>query len=202
MVAFRRDVDRRNFLRLAGLVGVGAGLVVGGVAAPVFSGTALAAASGDVDILNYALTLEYLESEFYSQGLAANVLSGREMELVSPIEQHEKMHVSAVMSTVSKLGGTPVDKPTIKFPDGTFGSREKFLSTAAQFEELGVSAYHGQVPLIDSGDVLGAAASIAGVESRHAAILAQLTGGSPLPNAFEQPKSMDDVLPMVKPFIS
>ena len=202
MVAFSREVDRRNFLRWAGLVGVGAGLVAGGVATPVFAGTAFAADSGDVGILNYALTLEYLESEFYSQGLAANVLSGREMDLVSPIEQHEKMHVAAVTATVKKLGGTPVAKPTIKFPDGTFGSREKFLSTASQFEELGVSAYHGQVPLIKSGDVLGAAASIAGVESRHAAILAVLSSGKPLPNAFEQPKSMDDVLPMVKPYIS
>jgi Ferritin-like domain len=92
--------------------------------------------------------------------------------------------------------------PSIKFPDGTFGSRDSFLKTASTFEELGVSAYHGQVPLIMSADVLGAAASIAGVESRHAVILAQLSNGQWLPNAFETPKPMSDVLTAVKPYIS
>jgi hypothetical protein len=103
---------------------------------------------------------------------------------------------------VKKLGGTPVAMPSIKFPDGTFGNRDNFLKTASTFEELGVSAYHGQVPLIMSADVLGAAASIAGVESRHAVILAQLSNGQWLPNAFETPKPMSDVLTAVKPYIS
>ncbi|MBA2310009.1 MAG: ferritin-like domain-containing protein [Pseudonocardiales bacterium] len=216
VVAFGRDVDRRNFLRWAGLVGVGAAFVVGAGAAPAFASTLApgqsptpspspgggASSTGDLGILNYALTLEYLEAEFYTQGLAANVVSGREMELITPIKAHEQAHVAAIMATVTKLGGTPVAKPTIKFPDGTFGGRDKFLQTASTFEELGVSAYHGQVPLIMSADVLGAAASIAGVESRHAAILAQLTGGKPFPDPFEQPKTMSDVLAAAKPFIS
>lgn len=212
VVAFTRDVDRRNFLRWAGLVGVGAAFVAGAGAVPAYASTTVpgqglvpgqdASSTGDLGILNYALTLEYLEAEFYKQGLAANVLSGREMELVSPIEAHEQAHVDAITATVKKLGGTPVAMPSIKFPDGTFGSRDMFVKTASTFEELGVSAYHGQVPLIMSGDVLGAAASIAGVESRHAAILAQLSGGMPLPNSFESPKQMSDVLAAVKPYIS
>lgn len=210
VLAFGREVDRRNFLRWAGLVGVGTAFVVGAGATPAFAATRSSAlvpgqdasSTGDLGILNYALTLEYLEAEFYKQGLAANVLSGREMDLVSPIEAHEMAHVDAITATVKKLGGTPVTMPTIKFPDGTFGSRAMFLKTASTFEELGVSAYHGQVPLIMSGAVLGAAASIAGVESRHAAILAQLSGGKPLPNAFETPKPMSDVLTAVKPYLS
>lgn len=208
VVAFGRDVDRRNFLRWAGLVGVGAAFAVGAGATPAFASTpglaplADASSTGDLGILNYALTLEYLEAEFYKQGLAANVLSGREMALITPIEAHEQAHVAAITATVKKLGGTPVAMPTIKFPDGTFGTRDMFLKTASTFEELGVSAYHGQVPLIMSGDVLGAAASIAGVESRHAAILAQLSGGTPLPNSFESPKPMSDVLTAVKPYLS
>ncbi len=212
VAAFSRDVDRRNFLRWAGLVGVGAAFVVGAGATPAFASTPAAARglipgqagsdTGDLGILNYALTLEYLEAAFYKQGLAANLLSGREMELITPIEAHEQAHVDAITATVKKLGGTPVAMPSIKFPDGTFGSRDSFLKTASTFEELGVSAYHGQVPLIMSGDVLGAAASIAGVESRHAAIIAQLMGGMPLPNAFESPKPMSDVLAAAKPFLS
>lgn len=208
VVRFDRETDRRTFLRWAGLVGVGAGFVVGGVglATPAFAQTtapaAEASSTGDLGILNYALTLEYLEAEFYAQGIAAGKLSGRELDLVTPIEAHEKAHVAAIMATITKLNGTPVAKPTIKFPDGTFATRESFLMTASTFEELGVGAYHGQVPLIQSGDVLGAAASIAGVESRHAAVLASLIGGKPLPNAFETPKDMATVLAAAKPYLS
>lgn len=208
VVAFQRETDRRNFLRWAGRVGVGAGFVLGGalvttpLAAAATDPTQGSSGDGDVSILNYALTLEYLEAEFYKQGLAANLLSGRELDLVTPIEDHEQQHVKAITATVTKLGGTPVAKPMIKFPDGTFGSRDKFLQTASTFEELGVVAYHGQVPNIKSGDVLGAAASIAGVESRHAAILASLTGGKPFPNVIEDHKPMSYVLDQVKPYIS
>lgn len=211
VVRFEKETDRRSFLRWAGLVGVGAGLVLGGGTAlagtafaqtPPPGGSASDLGTGDVGILNYALTLEYLEADFYTQGLAANVLSGRELDLVKPIEAHEQAHVDAITATLKKLNATPVAKPKITFPDGTFGSRDKFLMTASTFEELGVSAYQGQVPLIMSGDILGAAASIAGVESRHAAVIASLLGGKPVPNAFEQPKSMSDVLAAAKPFLS
>ena len=206
VIRFDHETDRRSFLRWAGLVGVGAGFVLGG-ATPALAQTSAPAAggasdSGDLGILNYALTLEYLESEFYAQGIAANQLSGRELDLIKPIETHEQAHVQAITATIKKLGGTPVDKPKITFPEGTFGSRDKFLQTASTFEELGVSAYHGQVPLIMSGDILGAAASIAGVESRHAAVLASLIGGTPLPKPFETPKPMADVLAAAKPYLS
>ena len=212
VVQFNRETDRRSFLRWAGLVGVGAGFVLGGAAAvatPAFAQTPTPtpaagadSSTGDVGILNYALTLEYLEAEFYKQGIAAGKLSGRELDLITPIESHEQAHVQAITATVSKLGGTPVAMPKITFPDGTFATRDKFLMTASTFEETGVSAYHGQVPLILSGDVLGAAASIAGVESRHAAVIAALLGGKPVPNPFEQPKDMSTVLAAVKPFLS
>lgn len=166
VLAFDRETDRRSFLRWAGLVGVGAGFVVGGIAAGTTSAFAqtpstsapspttsagAASSTGDLGILNYALTLEYLEAEFYKQGIAAGKLSGRELDLITPIEAHEQAHVQALMSTVTKLGGTPVSMPKITFPDGTFGTRDKFLMTASTFEETGVSAYQGQVPLIMSG---------------------------------------------------
>lgn len=207
VLQFSTDTDRRSFLRWAGLVGVGATYVVGGglLAAPTASAAtikeATAKAGSDLDILNYALTLEYLEADFYATGLAANLLKDRDLELVTPIGDHEKQHVSAITDTINSLGGKPVAKPKITYPSGTFDSKDKFLATAAMFEELGVHAYHGQVPLIKSGDILGAAASIAGVESRHAAILAQLTGGNSFPSPFETPKSMDEVVAAVTPLL-
>ena len=199
VIAFTKEPDRRTFLRYAALVGVGGTLAVAGLS----ERTALAqqGGGGDLDILNYALTLEYLEAEFYERGVAGGILQGRELELVTPIRDHEAAHVKAITQTVTKLGGTPATKPTFTFPPNTFTDRAAFLSTASTFEELGVTAYHGQVPLIKSGEVLAAAAAIAGVESRHAAILADLTGGDPFPSAVEKAATMTQVLAAAQPFI-
>ncbi len=202
VLQFRHESDRRNFLRMAGLVGVGASFAVGGALHGSTRADAAPSAGGDLDILNYALTLEYLESDFYTRGVQSGMLHGRDLALVTPIEDHEKQHVAAVTAAVKSMGGTPVAMPKITYPAGTFDSRDKFLGTASVFEELGVKAYHGQVTLIKSPDVLGAAASIAGVESRHAAVLAHLTGGNPFPHPIEEHLPMSAVLPIVKPFIS
>ena len=209
VIAFRGEHDRRSFLRTAVLVGVGAGFVgyqagdpTAGRGSAWAGNLAQASPAGDLDILNYALTLEYLEAEFYTRGVAGGVLSGRELELVTPIRDHEQAHVAALTSTITDLGGDPVAKPKFAFPQGTFSNRDKFLTTASTFEELGVKAYHGQVPLVDSTDILAAAAAIAGVESRHAAILADLTGGNPFPSPIEANLSMKAVLKAAQPFIA
>lgn len=186
------------FIKGAALVGVGGAFVAYTANDP----RAFAQDSAsDLDILNYALALEYLEAEFYTQGIAGNVLSGRELELVTPIRDHEQAHVSALTQTLQSLGGTPVEKPMFMFPDGTFNDRNKFLTAASMFEELGVTAYHGQVPLIQSAEILGAAAAIAGVESRHAAVIADLLGGDPFPAPFEANKPMAEVLAAAGQFI-
>lgn len=209
VITFRRETDRREFLRWAGLIGVGTTLVAGGTLAG--SGRASAAttakavkatsASGDVAILNYALTLEYLEYNFYKMGLSKGLLTGRDLALVTPIRSHEQAHVQTVMGAVKKLGGTPVSQPKLKFPTKTFSSADNFLATAVQFEELGVTAYQGQVTLIKSLAVLQSAATIAGVESRHAAILEHLTHGNPFPAPVEKHQPMSAVLAKVKPYL-
>ena len=203
---FQTETDRRKFFKMAGAVGVGATYVaLGGLGAPSAAAAEVygraPSTDGDVDILNYALTLEYLESDFYAQGLQAGLLKGRELELVTPIADHEKQHVDAVTSTLKSLGATPVTKPKINYPAGTFGSRDSFLKTASMFEELGVKAYHGQVPLIKNADILAAGASIAGVESRHAAVIAALIGQQPFPAPVEAHLPMSDVLAAVKPLL-
>ncbi|PZS02390.1 MAG: twin-arginine translocation pathway signal protein [Pseudonocardiales bacterium] len=204
VLAFDSESSRRSFLRWAGLVGVGSAFAVGGGLSMASSASAAPAASstGDLGILNYALTLEYLEATFYAMGVSAGILSGREAALIAPIAVHEAGHVAAITAAVTQAGGTPVAKPSIHFPSGTFTSKDTFLKTASTFEELGVVAYHGQVPLVKSAAVLGAAASIAGVESRHAAIIATLIGGQPFPHPIEAHEPMSYVLPKVKPYIS
>jgi len=153
VITFRQEVDRRRFLTAAAIVGVGGTLAASSWRDP----RALAQASaGDLDILNYALTLEYLEADFYRQGVDAGILSGRELELVTPIADHERAHVEALTQTVSQLGGTPAELPRFTYPEGTFTQRDTFLSTASTFEELGVTAYHGQITAIESTDLLAA----------------------------------------------
>ncbi len=195
---FANEDQRRKFLRAAVVVGFGSTFV----AATRHDKVALADATAtDLEILNYALTLEYLEADFYARGLKGDILSGRTLELVTPIGDHEKTHVSALTGVVKDAGGKPVAKPKTKYPDGTFKSRSKFLKTASTFEELGVTAYHGQVARIDSGAYLATAASIAGVESRHAAIVADLIGGNPFPASFEKRNTMKTVLKAAGQFI-
>jgi len=212
VIQFSDERDRRAFLKYATLVGVGgslaAALPIANVLAaaspsPSPSGSPSAASqfgAGDVGILNYALTLEYLEAEFYQKGLAANIL-GDDEKYITPIAAHEAAHVTALTATLTKLGATPVTKPTFVFPPTTFTDKATFVKTAVTFEETGVKAYHGQVPLIKDGAILGAAASIAGVESRHAAVLNYLAQMPPVPNPVEQHATMDETLTAIKPFL-
>ena len=197
VMLFRSEATRRGFLAGAAAVGVGATFV----ALQRGDTQAFADTGDDIDILNYALTLEYLEAEFYTQGIDGDVLADRELELVSPIRDHEQEHVTGITALIKDLGGTPVEKPKFMFPDGTFTDRDMFLETASMFEELGVDAYHGQVALISDAEILGTAAAIAGVESRHAAVVADLMGGDPFPAAFENNLPMEDVLEAAGQFI-
>jgi hypothetical protein len=198
VMEFRNEDQRRKFLRAAVVVGVGSSLVA------FSSRDRLAVAdatANDLEILNYALTLEYLEADFYTRGVEGGVLSGRDLELVTPIRDHEQEHVDVLTSTVKSLGGKAAAKPKFKYPSGTFDDKAKFLATASVFEELGVTAYHGQVARVDDGDILAAAASIAGVESRHAAVIADMIDGNPFPSPFEKNKPMSDVLKAAGQFI-
>lgn len=198
VIKFQDEHARRKFVKMAAIIGAGTTLAVStGTDPKAFAD----ASTNDLEILNYALTLEYLEADFYTQGLKGDVLSGRARELIEPIRDHEQEHVTAVSKTIKDMGGKPVKSPKFQYPDGTFTSKKKFLTTASAFEELGVTAYHGQVPRIDDPDILKAAASIAGVESRHAAILADLLGENPFPSPFEKSMSMSQVLKAAKKFI-
>lgn len=198
VIKFRDEHARRNFIKTAAIIGAGSTLVAATRSDPkAFADDK----TTDLEILNYALTLEYLEAEFYTKGVSGDVLSGRDLELVTPIRDHEKSHVAGVTQTIKDLGGKPVSKPEFVFPSGTFTDKKKFLTTASAFEELGVTAYHGQVPRVKSGDILAAAAAIAGVESRHAAIVADLLGTNPFPSPFEKSMSMDQVLKAAGPFL-
>jgi ferritin-like protein len=176
------------------------GAVYGAAAVAPFVSQALAqTSSSDVDILNFALTLEYLEADFYNvQGKAVG-LSGQARAYAQQFGQDESEHVAAITSTISKLGGTPAKKPKFAFPAT---SQASFLKLASVLENTGVGAYNGAAPMIQSKAVLAAAGSIVQIEARHAAAINLLVGKSPTPNGgFDKALTKAQVLKAAGPLI-
>lgn len=133
------------------------------------------------DVLNFALTLEYLEAEFYQMGLDTNgLLSGKERSVVEQISLHENVHVTFLQAAISGSGGTPVEKPDFDFTAGgnfadVFSNPTTFMALAQAFEDTGVRAYKGQAAnLMGNRDVLRAALQIHSVEARHASEVRRL----------------------------
>ncbi len=154
----------------------------------------------DVSIVNYALTLEYLETEFYKKVIKSGLFNGKVLTTLKAFGAQEQSHVDALKATVSKLGGTPAPKPKGKFP---LGSASAVANLAYTVENLGASAYLGQAGNIKNPEVLAAALAIHSVEARHAATIAGLVKKSITPDgAFGKPAAMDQVLAAVKPFIA
>ena len=216
---------RAGFLRKAGL---GSAALVAGGALLATPGAAVAGHSDtipDVDILNYALTLEYLEATFYVQalggagttgvpgssatfrrgqitgskklaGFGGRIRSGAYGELTD-IRDHEITHVEFLAGA---LGGAAVGPCTFDF-SSALGSVGAFLETAQLLENTGVMAYDGAIRYVDAGDNLQAGAQIATVEARHAAYLNLINGDSPFPTAFDQGKKPSEILAAASGFI-
>ncbi len=142
-----------------------------------------------VDVLNYALTLEYLEYEFYQMGKdAVGLISTGYATVFEQIRKHEEAHVAFLKDTIEKLSGTPVEKPTFDFTAGgmfadVFENEATFMALAQAFEDTGVRAYKGQAANAQAAKesatmnkVLTAALSIHGVEARHASQIRRMRG--------------------------
>jgi rubrerythrin len=203
-------VSRADFFKRAGVAG--AGFVAGGVLVNGLISPAEAAISthhrskrNDVKILNYALTLEYLEAEFYKQALAKGGANGDDEVrfFCTVVAQHEATHVKTLKHV---LGKAAVHKPTFDFGE-TVTNITKFKQTAQILEDTGVSAYAGQGPNLLERPLVKAALSIHSVEARHAAWIRFINGGgrvgsapanTPAPKAFDSPKSARTVLKAVK----
>jgi rubrerythrin len=169
--------------------------------------------AGDLHVLNYALTLEYLEAEFYKEVIASGLVKDAKVaSIAKKFGESEQQHVDALQSTIKSLGGTPVTAPKTNFKPTLDKGLMAVLETAADVENLGAAAYLGQAGNISSKDVLAAALSIHSVEARHAATLNQLLGrgfggkgglkGSLPDGAFGKPMDEAAVLKAVQPFLA
>lgn len=189
-----QESTRAGFFRRVGLF-AGGGIVAGAVPIGLAVGQGLS--KRDVEILNYALTLEYLEAAFYAEANENGNLDGIARTFSQVVGQHEAEHVTTLQSV---LGAKATKRPSFDFK-GTTKREKTFLKTASTLEDTGVAAYQGQATRIRSDDVLTSAGAILAVEARHAAWVRDILGAgktpSPAPEAFSTPKSMKEILDAV-----
>ncbi len=154
---------------------------------------------GDLGIVNYALTLEYLEAAFYADVAKSGLFKGAELKLIEKFGQQEAEHVEVLTEAAKQLGGKPAAEPKTEFP---LENAKAVVELAATVENLGAAAYLGQAANIESPEVLASALAIHSVEGRHAAALNGLLGDSITPDGpFAVPADAKTVLKTVEPFI-
>jgi hypothetical protein len=158
-----------------------------------------------VDVLNFALTLEYLEAAFYKEANGSSgLIPSNYRRLFRTIGQHETAHVKLLKGA---LGSAAVEAPAVDFTAGgkyadVFSNFETFVAVSATFEDLGVAAYKGQAGNLLGTPVLTTALQIHSVEARHAAAVRPLAGKSTSDSAFDKPLSKKAVLAAATPFLA
>lgn len=173
--------DRFRFYSRRSLIKFGSNLAAAGIPT-IFAASlnkafaqATTPSQAAINAANFALTLEYLEDEFYRMGLAtANLVPASDQKVIAQISKHETAHVALLKTT---LGALAVAKPTFKYPAGTFATYAAFLGTAQVLEDTGVRAYKGQAgELINDKLILQTALQIHSVEARHASEVRRILG--------------------------
>lgn len=209
----RRSLLRSSAVAGGGLVAIsilgasGAGAQGMGMGTPEASPMAEPSFGSDVDVLNYALTLEHLEATFYRDGLAMIGEAGITglgfqngvFERLGEIAAHEAAHVETLTSVITQMGGMPVAEAKYDFG---YTDAAGFLMTSQVLEDIGVSAYNGAAPYLQkSPDLLTAALTIHAVEARHASYVALLNGANPFPDAVNPYLTPAQVLEKATPLI-
>lgn len=163
------------------------------------------ATASDLDIFNFALGLEYLEAAFYASIVDANnkraYLSPEVARIAQGIADDEAAHVASITDLITRAKGTPVSKPNFQFPENVYLSQVAFLTLAGTFEDTGTGAYLGAAPKLKSVDALKFAASVYGIETRHASVIHFMNNMSPASTALEIALEVPEIQRRVAPFI-
>lgn len=180
------------------------------VAVPAFSAPSAYAQNADhespVEALNYALFIEYVEAEFFRQGLQADLLSGRAATWVQQIGEEERAHVALLTETIADIGGAADAAPGLDFGDA-FDNQDRFLSTAFMIEQTATCGHLGLLSAVfGNPELVQTVAGVYGVESRHATLIAELLQrpAEPglFPGPFETPLSFEECLRRLQPFLA
>ncbi|KAF2094735.1 hypothetical protein NA57DRAFT_79904 [Rhizodiscina lignyota] len=169
--------------------------------------SAAAPALTDGDILQFALTLEHLESTFYAQAFQkfpdsdfmSLGLSQSQVDSLKSTGMTESTHVTTLTAAITQAGGMPVQQCQYDFG---FTDAKTMLATARVLEAAGIGAYLGAAPLVNSSAVLSVAASIVTVEARHQSNIRALSGAEPVPAAFDTALGPAAVFTLAAPFIT
>lgn len=166
--------NRRNLLKFSSkLIAAGIPAIVAGTLNKALAQTTPSQAA--INVANFALTLEYLEDDFYRTGISTSgLVPPTDTRVIAQISKHETAHVALLRTA---LGAAAVAKPTFKFPAGTFTNYASFLALARTLEDTGVAAYKGQVgALLADKAILQVALQIHSVEARHASEIRRILG--------------------------
>lgn len=205
-----RSASRRGVVRGAAIAGGGAMAMAASPLIGQYRALAQNETGDDIiSVLNYALTLEHLENQFYAAGLATFTPADIEAlgflpgvyDYITQIGADEAAHVETLTTVISDLGGDPVEAGEYAVDDA-LASADAFIATAQALENTGVGAYTGAAQfLIENDELLTAALTIHGVEARHAAYLNILNGESPFPDAYDEPLTPAEVVEIASDFI-
>ena len=206
-IGLDQETSRRNFLKTAAWTGAAlSAMGIGGFGVAVRRAEAEGEYKtyeglGDTPIVQFAYTLELLEGTFYAEGVKAGIFKDAFLEQIVAIRDHEMAHADALATTLGQLGAEVPATPQFTFPGGTFGDAATFLELAATFEPVGIGAYQGAAPALESKDILAAAISIHNAECQHRCAINILNLINP-PNdlAFEEALPLQKVQAAVKPF--
>jgi hypothetical protein len=164
----------------------------------------------DVAILNFLLRIEYVNAELYREGLTDFTTAARirqfdvyggqpTIDTLRSFSDQELTHIEMLRGLITRLGGTPLPQCTVNF--SRFNAAVDLMQAAFAIENVTVSAYLGVVPLVRLPQVQTAIASIASVQARHAAYVGTLNGQSPAPAPADTPRSREEILALLDPYI-
>jgi len=178
---------------------VRAAMVGGAALTGPMTARAMADIKDDIGLLEYLLTMEYVQSVLYRDAIKALSLSEDVSRLARELRDQEVEHVDALRATIEEAGGKPPDRLPLEF-GSALASEASFLKLANTLEDTAASAYNGAAPLLESREFLAVFASLAQIEARHAALVRLNRDKPPAPLAFDKASNRQDVRTAIREY--